>query len=188
MNRDTFSLGKCKLLNSILRKRTDRNAEWENNLRHPERFQHQKVKRGGLKRCACCGRYFKPTLYHEDDQIYCKDEECKRQRDNYRARKSYEEKVSTKEGKIEHYQKSKAKRTMEEESMGIEYSEDKHARTRNGVRRMVAEVKEYLNSVVCAILGMIKSFGLSTAELVMERMQDYIKAGEELFPKSIENG
>ena len=188
MNKYTSSLGKCKLLTSILRKRTERNEEWEDNLRHPERFQHQKVKRGGLKRCACCGRYFKPTLYHEDDQIYCKDEECKRQRDNYRARKSYEEKISTKEGKTEHYQRSKAKRTMTEEAMGIKYSEDKHARTRNGIRRMVAEVREYLNSVVYAILGIIKSFGLSTAELVMERMQDYIKAGEELILKPIGNG
>lgn len=70
--------------------------------------------------------------------------------------------------------------------MGIEYSEDKHARTRNSVRRMVAEVKGYLNSVVYAILGIIKSFGLSTSGLVMKRMQDYIKAGKEVFPKSIE--
>ena len=42
--------------------------------------------------------------------------------------------------------------------------------------------------VIDVILGIIKSFGLSTAELVMERMQDYIKAGEELILKPIGNG
>ena len=142
MNQYTSFFGKCKSAASILQKRRARNAEWEDNLRHPERFLHQKVNRDGMKRCACCGRLFKPTRFHEDDQLYCKDDECKRQRDNYRARKAYKERVSTREGKIEHYQKSKAKRTMVEEAIGIEHSEDKYARKRNAVRRKLEEMKE----------------------------------------------
>ena len=188
MNQYTSFFGKCKSAASILQKRRARNAEWEDNLRHPERFLHQKVNRDGMKRCACCGRLFKPTRFHEDDQLYCKDDECKRQRDNYRDRKAYKERVSTREGKIEHYQKSKAKRTMVEEAIGIEHSEDKYARKRNAVRRKLEEMKEKLDSMLYALLGMVVSFGLPTADLVVEKIRDFIKMGEELFLKSIENG
>lgn len=67
--------GKCKSAASILQKRPSRNAEWENNLRTPERFQHKQVNREGKKRCACCGREFTPTRYREDDRKHCNDKE-----------------------------------------------------------------------------------------------------------------
>jgi len=77
---------------------------------------------------------------------------------------------------------------MVEEAIGIEHSEDKYARKRNAVRRKLEEMKEKLDSMLYALLGMVVSFGLPTADLVVEKIRDFIKMGEELFLKSIENG
>jgi hypothetical protein len=49
-------------------------------------------------------------------------------------------------------------------------------------------MKEKLDSMLYALLGMVVSFGLPTADLVVEKIRDFIKMGEELFLKSIENG
>lgn len=91
--------------------------------------------------------------------------------------------MSKKEGKAEHYEENKAKRTVAEQVIGLEPSEEKNARRRNGLRRKIEELKKYFDELVCVLLGMVKSFGHDTADLVIAKIQDFIRSGEELFLK-----